>query len=89
MQITEANGIRIHYRIDGPADGFPVLFSNSLGTDFRVWDALLPHLPAGLRFIRYDTRGHGLSDAPAAPYYMGDLVQDAAGASLSPCPRVS
>ncbi|MEM0943482.1 MAG: alpha/beta fold hydrolase, partial [Pseudomonadota bacterium] len=31
-----------------------------LGTDFRVWDLLLAHLPAGWRLIRYDKRGHGL-----------------------------
>lgn len=78
MNITRLNDINIHYRVDGPDNGFPVVFSNSLGTDFRVWDALLPYLPQDLRIIRYDKRGHGLSDAPKAPYYMGDLVADAA-----------
>ena len=72
MKITTLNGIKVHYRVDGPDDGFPVVFSNSLGTDFRVWDALIPHLPEGLRIIRYDKRGHGLSEAPDAPYSMGD-----------------
>ena len=42
--------------------------------------ALLPLLPAGLRMLRYDMRGHGLTDAPAGDYCMGDLVADAAGA---------
>lgn len=78
MKIAELNGIQVHYRVDGPDDGFPVVFSNSLGTDFRVWDALLDCLPDGLRLIRYDKRGHGLSSAPDAPYFMGDLVADAA-----------
>lgn len=78
MQITRINGINVHYRDEGPKDGLPVVFSNSLGTDFRVWDALLLHLPSGLRVIRYDKRGHGLTEAPEAPYFMGDLVQDAA-----------
>lgn len=78
MQIATINGIKVHYRVEGPDDGFPVVFSNSLGTDFRVWDALLTQLPKGLRIIRYDKRGHGLSEAPDAPYFMGDLVQDAA-----------
>ena len=78
MQIALVNGIKVHYRDEGPKEGLPVVFSNSLGTDFRVWDALLPHLPMGLRIIRYDKRGHGLSEAPDAPYFMGDLVQDAA-----------
>ncbi len=76
--MIETNGILTHAREDGDPEGRAVLFSNSLGTDMRVWDPLLPHLPAGLRLIRYDTRGHGLSTAPPAPYHMGDLVRDAA-----------
>ncbi len=71
------NGLT-HYRVDGPEDGTPIVFSNSLGTDLRLWEALIDRLPAGFRILRYDQRGHGLSDAPPAPYYMGDLVADAA-----------
>ena len=78
MQALEIQGVQIHYADEGPRDGAPVLLANSLGTDFRVWDAMLPHLPAGLRIIRYDKRGHGLSEAPEAPYAMQDLVGDAA-----------
>lgn len=52
------------------------MFANSLGTDLRLWDDLLPHLPAGLRIIRFDKRGHGLSSQPPAPYSMGALVRD-------------
>lgn len=77
MQCIENEGVSLHVREDGPAEGRVVMFSNSLGTDLRVWDLLLPHLPAGLRLIRYDTRGHGLSDCPAPPYAMDDLVDDA------------
>ena len=78
MQAIEIDGIHIHYADEGERDGAPVLLANSLGTDFRVWDAMLPHLPAGLRLIRYDKRGHGLSEAPEAPYGMERLVGDAA-----------
>jgi 3-oxoadipate enol-lactonase len=77
MQMAMLNGIRIHYSDTGPGAGLPVLFANSLGTDFRVWDRLLPHLPGGLRILRYDKRGHGLSECPAAPYRMETLVADA------------
>ena len=79
MHMIETNGVRLHVADDGPRDGFPVVFSNSLGTDLRLWDQMLPLLPDGLRLIRYDKRGHGLSDCPLAPYHMGDLVKDAAG----------
>ena len=77
MQIADLDGTRLHYRIDGDPAGAPVLFINSLGTDLRLWDPILPHLPDGLRLIRYDKRGHGLSDCPPAPYAMGTLVRDA------------
>ncbi|NNU79597.1 3-oxoadipate enol-lactonase [Halovulum dunhuangense] len=78
MRLIETNGILTHIHESGDPDGLPVVFANSLGTDLRVWDALLPLLPAGLRLIRYDKRGHGLSDCPPPPYGMGELVDDAA-----------
>ncbi len=77
MQIADFGDIKLRYREDGDPSGAPVVFANSLGTDMRLWDAVLPHLPAGLRLIRYDKRGHGLSSAPPAPYSMGALVRDA------------
>ncbi len=77
MHIADLKDVRIHYRIDGAAAGAPIVFANSLGTDMRLWDPILPLLPKGLRIIRYDKRGHGLSTAPSAPYSMGNLVRDA------------
>ncbi len=77
MHIADFKDVRIHYRIDGDAAGAPIVFANSLGTDMRLWDPILPLLPKGLRIIRYDKRGHGLSSAPSAPYSMGNLVRDA------------
>ena len=76
MQIADLGDVQLHYRVDGPADGPPVAFANSLGTDFRLWDPILPYLPEGLRLIRFDKRGHGLSSCPDAPYSMGALVSD-------------
>ncbi|MEM6759686.1 MAG: 3-oxoadipate enol-lactonase [Pseudomonadota bacterium] len=78
MHMADLSGIALHYRIDGPEDGPPVVFANSLGTDFRLWDPILPHLPAGLRILRFDKRGHGLSSVPDGPYSMGALVNDVA-----------
>ncbi|MCX7645284.1 MAG: 3-oxoadipate enol-lactonase [Rhodobacteraceae bacterium] len=75
MRIADLGDVLIHYADEG--EGAPVVFANSLGTDFRLWDAVLPLLPRGLRVIRYDKRGHGLSSCPRAPYSMGALVADA------------
>ncbi|MEM6304672.1 MAG: 3-oxoadipate enol-lactonase [Pseudomonadota bacterium] len=76
MRIFDAGDVQLQYRCDGPEDGAPLVFANSLGTDLRLWDAVLPLLPAGLRVIRYDKRGHGLSSVPPAPYAMGALIRD-------------
>ncbi|MBU2982812.1 3-oxoadipate enol-lactonase [Lentibacter algarum] len=77
MHIANLNNAMLHYRVDGPDNGAPLVFANSLGTDLRIWDAVVASLPAGLRIIRYDKRGHGLSEAPPSPYKMGTLVGDA------------
>ncbi len=78
MQILDLNDVSLHYADEGEPDGAPLVFANSLGTDMRLWDKVLPLLPTGLRLIRYDKRGHGLSSCPPAPYTMDALVSDAA-----------
>lgn len=78
MLTVETAQARLHVRDEGSRVGTTVMFANSLGTDLRVWDALLDHLPPGLRLVRHDKRGHGLSDCPPGPYAMADLVADAA-----------
>ena len=75
MRLADLGDIRLHYADEG--EGPAVVFANSLGTDLRLWDRVMPRLPAGLRVIRYDKRGHGLSSCPPAPYAMGALVGDA------------
>lgn len=62
MDAFQIAGRTLHYRDEGPRDGPALVFSNSLGTDFRTWDPMLAHLPDGFRVLRYDTAGHGLSD---------------------------
>lgn len=76
-EIKARDGVTIHVEISGPDSGPPVVFANSLGTTLHLWDQVLPLLPDGLRIIRFDKRGHGKSDVPAAPYTMGTLVSDA------------
>ena len=77
MRVIRACGHRAHVRLDGAAAGPSWVFANALGTDLRVWDPLLPHLP-GKRLVRYDTRGHGLSELTPGPYTMAGLADDLA-----------
>lgn len=80
MKFAKINGINLHYQVTGNADGRPVLvFANSLGTDFRIWDDVIAQLGDDYCMIAYDKRGHGLSDAPLPPYEMKDHVNDLAG----------
>lgn len=78
MHTIQANGADLHVALSGPEQGPAVMFSNSLGTDLRVWDELIPHLPQGLRLVRYDKRGHGLSEETPGPYSIETLADDAA-----------
>jgi pimeloyl-ACP methyl ester carboxylesterase len=72
-----ANGVSMNCRLEGPA-GAPVLtFSHSLAADLSMWDPQMPALAARYRVLRYDTRGHGGTDAPAGPYSLGQLAEDA------------
>lgn len=78
MPHIDANGITLHYRIDGPEDGRPLLLSNSLASNLHMWDPQIADLTAaGFRVIRYDSRGHGLSDAPDGAYSIEMLAEDA------------
>jgi 3-oxoadipate enol-lactonase len=77
MQVLTRPWGKMRLRSDGPTDGPTVVFSNSLGTDYRLWDDLLPLLPKGIRTLRYDKPGHGLSDM-ASGYSIDDLADDAA-----------
>ncbi|MBC7147136.1 MAG: 3-oxoadipate enol-lactonase [Thioclava marina] len=78
MQSVSHCGVTLHIRDEGPRDGRVVMFGNSLGSDLRLWEGLIPLLPEGLRLVRFDKRGHGLSDCPPGPYSIEDLSGDAA-----------
>jgi 3-oxoadipate enol-lactonase len=72
----EANGITMRYTLEGPAGAPVVTLSHSLATHVGMWDATAPAL-AAFRVLRYDTRGHGGTDAPAGPYSLDVLAADA------------
>ncbi len=65
--------------MDQGSAGLPVLvFANSLGTDFRIWDGVVARLGPRFRTLRYDMRGHGLSDIGRTPYTIDDHAADLA-----------
>ncbi len=68
----------LHYALEGPEDAPVMVLANSLGTDLRIWDRVVAGLAGQFRFLRYDKRGHGLSEATPAPYQMDDHIGDLA-----------
>lgn len=76
MKFVTVEGITVHYTLDGLKEGIPLVFINSLGTDLRLWDKLIPHFAGYFPIIRYDKRGHGLSDCPPGPYSIRDHSSD-------------
>ena len=73
------NGLTTHYTLEGTREGIPLVFINALGTDLRIWDGVVPHLTDRYLVLRFDKRGHGLSDCPPAPYSIHDFSTDLLG----------
>jgi len=78
MPFTRANGGVIHFADQGPRAARPIVFSNSLGTDFRIWDEVAAPLAQDSRVIRYDKRGHGLSELRTEAAAIADFARDLA-----------
>jgi 3-oxoadipate enol-lactonase / 4-carboxymuconolactone decarboxylase len=64
------------YRMQGNA-GLPVLIlSHSISTDHAMWDLQVENLLPHFQILRYDTRGHGASEATAGEYSIEMLGKD-------------
>jgi 3-oxoadipate enol-lactonase/4-carboxymuconolactone decarboxylase len=79
MPFVTVGSTRLYYRLEGKADRPVLLLSHSVGTDHGMWapqvEDLLPHF----QVLRYDTRGHGASDAPKGDYSIDQLGRDVLG----------
>jgi 3-oxoadipate enol-lactonase len=74
---VDANGVRINIALSGNTSGPVVLLSHSLATSLDLWSPQLAALEPQFRVLRYDTRGHGASDAPHGAYTLAQLADDA------------
>lgn len=73
---VELDGLTLHCELDGPEGSVPLVFVNSLGTDLRIWNGVTPGFTDRFRTVRYDKRGHGLSDAPAGLHGLAEHTRD-------------
>lgn len=74
---VKTNGIEINYEIVG--NGPWLTLSHSLACDLHMWDDQMPLLTKSFKVLRFDTRGHGQSSAPAGDYTLDELADDVKG----------
>ncbi len=77
--LIKANGIQVNYELSGKKDAPVVVLSHSLASSLRMWDPQMDLMESHFRVLRYDTRGHGGSEAPAGAYTIELLGEDAVG----------
>jgi 3-oxoadipate enol-lactonase len=75
---VDVNGVGMYYEVLGQ-QGDWVTMSHSLCCNVHMWDGLAQELAQNHRVLRFDTRGHGQSDAPPGPYTLAQLGADAYG----------
>lgn len=74
---VQANGIRIHYEVEG--EGPWLVTSHSLACSIGMWRDQVTALKDRFKVLSFDTRGHGGSDAPAGAYTLDQLADDLQG----------
>jgi 3-oxoadipate enol-lactonase len=71
-----SDNTRIAFELTGNAEGPPLVFLHSLGSDRNQWRPQITVLSPAFRILEVDTRGFGKSDAPTGPYTLERLATD-------------
>lgn len=75
--------VTLHQVSTGPsvpgANGVPLVFLHALGCDLHLWEEVAAAFVGRHRVVRYDLRGHGLSDCGPAECTIEDHVRDLIG----------
>lgn len=79
MPFVKVDNTRLFYRLEGRADRPVLVLSHSIGTDLGMWAPQVEDLSPHFQILRYDTRGHGASDAPPGEYSVERLGRDVLG----------
>ena len=76
MPVFDSKDVTLNYATFGNSSNPALLFSNSLGTSYHMWQPQIDALQTDYFIICYDTRGHGKSSVPTGPYNLDQLGQD-------------
>lgn len=75
-QLTLPNGVRVNFVHGGAVDGPAVIMLHGFSDSSFSFSRVLPLMPAHLRVIALDQRGHGNSDRPREDYSMNAFASD-------------
>lgn len=78
MRGAELRGGRTAFRVEGPADGPPLVLVHGLQIGQTLFDPLRRHLAPTFQVVTYDQRDCGASAYPPAAYGTDDLADDLA-----------
>jgi 3-oxoadipate enol-lactonase len=81
MSFVRAGDLVVHYDLRGPEGAPCVVMAHCLGATLDAWEPQATALAAEFRVLRYDLRGHGLTNGTAAThgaqgYEIGLLADD-------------
>ncbi len=79
MPFINTGQIKTFYRLEGNSTPCVLVLSHSIGTDHGMWEPQVGDLIQHFQVLRYDSRGHGASDAPAGDYSIEELGKDVLG----------
>ena len=71
-----SNGITLHCATQGPASGPAVIMLHGFTDSWFSFSRVLPLLPADMRVVAPDLRGHGDSERPLLGYRIADFADD-------------
>jgi 3-oxoadipate enol-lactonase len=70
-----ANGVSLHYQVEGQ-HGPVVVLLHEMGGTLESWDAVAPELAKDYRVLRFDQRGQGLTEKVRKQFTNDDAVGD-------------
>ena len=71
--------MRLAHRLDGPESRRVLVFGNSLGTTWELWDGQVAALAEAWRIVRFDHPGHGRSPLPDGALTVESIADDVLG----------
>jgi len=76
MQFLQQEDFVLHYQWNDNKKPRTLLFINSLGTDFRIWNGVVELLKNEGNILLFDNRGHGLSGTNDRSKGLEDYLED-------------